>query len=135
MSAAADVTEAAVAEARRLPPNEHAMYRAPRHGDLHVPAGSCAYEMGRSRLGTTWHYCGGKASMRCVIRHGSDENLLVEDYCPRHYRNAMRRTRYDVVVDSRPIVRKCNRCHGSGKHPHARGFECDRCDGSGRVSG
>jgi hypothetical protein len=76
-------------------PNEHAHYY---NKVGHVPAGACAYEMAQSRLGSAWHYCGQKASMRCVIRHGSDSNLLVEDYCTRHYRNAKRRTRYDVVV-------------------------------------
>lgn len=82
-------------------PNEHAVLPGPSAGT--VPPGRCAYEMSASRLGTTWHLCQRPAVMRCTIRHGSDDNLLVEDYCMRHYRNAMRRTRYDVVIDANPI--------------------------------
>lgn len=81
-------------------PNEHARYYN-RPG--HVPAGSCAYEMGQSRLGSAWHFCGRPASMRCVIDHGCQ--LRLEDYCMQHYRNAKRRTRYDVVIGANPIER------------------------------
>lgn len=84
-------------------PNAHAVKP---NGDV-IPPGRCAYDMGGSRLGTTWHFCGRPATIRCVIQHGGlDGDMRFEDYCLQHYRNAMRRTRYDVVLASDPIPTK-----------------------------
>lgn len=76
-------------------PNDHAV----KPNGVQIEPGHCAYEMSQSRLGTTWHYCNRSAVMRCIIQHGGlDGELRLEDYCMKHYRDAKRRTRYDVII-------------------------------------